>query len=46
MTGKAIDILTEADESRKRFLLATAAVVRRALIQCLEMMGIEAPPVM
>jgi arginyl-tRNA synthetase len=39
-------ILTEADESRKRFLLATAAVVRRALIQCLEMMGIEAPPVM
>jgi arginyl-tRNA synthetase len=39
-------ILTEADEARKRFLLATAAVVRRALIQCLEMMGIEAPPVM
>ncbi|HMF90568.1 MAG TPA: arginine--tRNA ligase [Candidatus Angelobacter sp.] len=39
-------ILTETDEARKRFLLATAAVVRRALIQCLEMMGIEAPPVM
>ncbi len=39
-------ILTEADEARKRFLLATAAVVRRALIQCLELMGIAAPPVM
>ncbi len=39
-------ILTEADESRKRFLLATAAVVRRALIESLEMMGITAPPVM
>jgi len=39
-------ILTEPDEARKRFLLATAAVVRRALIDCLEMMGIAAPPVM
>ena len=39
-------ILTEADEGRKRFLLATAAVVRRALIQCLQMMGISAPSVM
>ena len=39
-------ILTEPDEGRKRFLLATAAVVRRALIACLEMMGIEVPPVM
>jgi arginyl-tRNA synthetase len=39
-------ILTEADESRKRFLLATAAVVRQALIQCLAMMGISTPPVM
>jgi arginyl-tRNA synthetase len=39
-------ILTEADEARKRFLLATAAVVRRALIDCLEMMGIDAPEVM
>ncbi len=39
-------ILTEADEARKRFLLATAAVVRRALIQCLRLMGIAAPPVM
>src|SRR5262249_21210207 len=39
-------ILTEADEARKRFLLATAAVVRRALIDCLAIMGISAPPVM
>src|SRR6185312_11682252 len=39
-------ILTEADEARKRFLLATAAVVRRSLIAALAMMGIEAPPVM
>jgi arginyl-tRNA synthetase len=39
-------ILTEADEIRKRFLLTTAAVVRRALIQGLELMGIGAPSVM
>jgi arginyl-tRNA synthetase len=39
-------ILTEPDEARKRFLLATAAVVRKALIDCLELMGIAAPPVM
>src|SRR5215472_10928433 len=39
-------ILTETDEARKRFLLTTAAVVRRALIDCLAMMGISAPPVM
>ena len=39
-------ILTEADEARKRFLLATAAVVRRSLIDALALMGIEAPPVM
>jgi arginyl-tRNA synthetase len=39
-------ILTEADESRKAFLLATAAVVRRSLIQCLALMGITVPPVM
>jgi len=39
-------ILTETDEARKRFLLATAAVVRRALIQSLELMGIDAPSVM
>jgi len=39
-------ILTESDEPRKRFLLATAAVVRRALIDCLAIMGIDSPPVM
>jgi arginyl-tRNA synthetase len=39
-------ILTEEDEARKRFLLATAAVVRRALVESLELMGIESPPVM
>jgi len=39
-------ILNEADESRKRFLLATAAVVRRELIRTLEVLGITVPPVM
>ncbi len=39
-------ILTEADESRKKFLLATAAVVRRELIRILGVMGITVPPVM
>jgi arginyl-tRNA synthetase len=39
-------ILTETDEAKKRFLLATAAVVRRSLIQSLELMGISAPSVM
>ncbi len=39
-------ILTETDEARKRFLLATAAIVRRALIECLALMGISVPPVM
>jgi arginyl-tRNA synthetase len=39
-------ILTEADESRKKFLLATAAVVRRELIRALGVMGIEVPSVM
>ncbi len=39
-------ILTEADEERKKFLLATAAVVRRELIQVLGVMGITVPPVM
>ena len=39
-------ILTEEDESRKKFLLATVAVVRRELIRALAVMGIEAPPVM
>ena len=39
-------ILTEADEGRKQFLLATAAVVRRELIKVLGVMGITVPPVM
>jgi arginyl-tRNA synthetase len=39
-------ILSEADEGRKKFLLATAAVVRRELIRILETMGISIPPVM
>jgi arginyl-tRNA synthetase len=39
-------ILTEADEGRKKFLLATAAVVRRELVRILDVMGITVPPVM
>jgi arginyl-tRNA synthetase len=39
-------ILTEDDPARKRFLLATAAVVRQALVRSLELMGIDAPSVM
>jgi len=39
-------ILTEADETRKKFLLATVAVVRREIIRCLAVMGITVPPVM
>jgi arginyl-tRNA synthetase len=39
-------ILNEADEGRKRFLLATAAVVRRELIRLLGVLGITAPSVM
>ena len=39
-------ILTEPDEKRKQFLLATVAVVRRELIQALAVMGITVPPVM
>jgi len=39
-------ILAEPEESRKKFLLATAAVVRRELIRCLAVMGISVPPVM
>ena len=39
-------ILTEADEKRKQFLLATVAVVRRELMQALAVMGITVPPVM
>jgi len=36
-------ILAEPDEGRKRFLLATVAVVRRELIRALAMMGITVP---
>jgi len=39
-------ILTEPDEGRKRFLLATAAVVRRELMRALAVMGIAVPTVM
>jgi arginyl-tRNA synthetase len=39
-------ILNEPDEGRKRFLLATAAVVRREIIRVLGVMGITVPPVM
>ncbi len=39
-------ILSETDESRKQFLLATVAIVRRELIRTLAVMGITVPPVM
>ena len=39
-------IIGETDESKKKFLLATAAVVRRELIRALDVMGITVPPVM
>jgi arginyl-tRNA synthetase len=39
-------ILSETDEGRKKFLLATAGVVRRELIRVLAAMGITVPPVM
>jgi arginyl-tRNA synthetase len=39
-------ILSEPDEQRKQFLLATVAVVRRELIRTLAVMGITVPPVM
>lgn len=39
-------ILNEPDEGRKRFLLATTAVVRRELVRVLEAMGITVPSVM
>jgi len=39
-------ILSEADESRKKFLLATVAVVRRELIRVLAVMGITVPAAM
>ena len=39
-------ILTEQDPSRKKLLLATAAVVQRELIRSLGWLGIQAPEVM
>jgi arginyl-tRNA synthetase len=39
-------ILSEADESRKKFLLATVHVVRRELTRVLAVMGISVPAVM
>jgi arginyl-tRNA synthetase len=39
-------ILSEKDEKRKQFLLATIAAVRRELIRTLAVMGITVPPVM
>ncbi len=39
-------ILSEPDEKRKQFLLATVAIVRRELIRTLAVMGITVPPVM
>jgi arginyl-tRNA synthetase len=39
-------ILSETNEGRKKFLLTTAAVVRRELIRILAIMGIRVPPVM
>jgi arginyl-tRNA synthetase len=39
-------ILTEEDEKRKQFLLATVAVARRELLRVLELMGISVPSVM
>ncbi len=39
-------ILSEPEENRKQFLLATVAVVRRELTRALAVMGISVPPVM
>ena len=39
-------ILSEPDEKRKQFLLATVAVVRRELIRAISVMGITVPPIM
>jgi arginyl-tRNA synthetase len=39
-------ILSEPDEQRKQFLLATVAVVRRELIRTLAVMGVTVPSVM
>jgi arginyl-tRNA synthetase len=39
-------ILSESDEGRKKFLLATVAVVRRELTRILAVMGVSVPAVM
>ena len=39
-------ILNETDETRRTFLLATAATAHRELIRALGYLGIEAPPIM
>jgi arginyl-tRNA synthetase len=39
-------ILTESDEQRKKFLLATVAIARRELVRVLRVMGISVPAVM
>jgi arginyl-tRNA synthetase len=39
-------ILSEADEGRKKFLLATVGIVRRELTRVLAVMGISVPAVM
>ena len=39
-------VIKEPDEGRKKFLLATAAVVRRELMRTLSLMGISCPAVM
>ena len=39
-------ILSEPEENRKKFLLATVSVVRRELLRALAVMGITVPPVM
>jgi arginyl-tRNA synthetase len=39
-------ILSEPDDQRRQFLLATVAIVRRELIRILTVMGITVPQVM
>jgi arginyl-tRNA synthetase len=39
-------ILSETDDGRKQFLLATVAIVRREMLRTLAVMGITVPPVM
>ena len=39
-------ILTEEDPARRQFLLATAAVAERALVRCLDWLGVAVPDAM